>query len=84
MVTPKHGDAVRQWKPAAPTLAVLGVLFTAALYGLLRDRSPATLNNVGFLVLHMCVLSHGVATAIVPSLTFPVAAAEPSFDELAA
>ena len=84
VVTPKHGDAVRQWKPAAPTLAVLSVLLAAALYGLIRDRTPATLNNVGFLVLHVCVLSHGVATAILPSLTFPAAVDEPRVDELAA
>jgi len=63
---------------------VFAVLFLAALYGLLRDRNPATLNNVGFLVLHMCVLGHGVATAIMPSLTFPAAVDEPRVDELAA
>jgi len=84
VVTPKRGDAVRQWRPAAPTLGVLAVLFIAALCGLLRDRDAATLNNVGFLVLHMCVLSHGVATAIVPSLTVPAPIEERHLDERAA
>ena len=84
VVTPKHGDAARQWKPAAPTLAVLAVLLLAALYGLIRDRNPATLNNVGFLVLHVCVLSHGIATAIMPSLTLPAVLDERRTDELAA
>ncbi len=73
VVTPKQGDVVRQWRPAAPTLVVLGVLVSAALYGLVRDRTPATLNNVGFLALHVCVLSHGVATAVLPALATPAA-----------
>jgi len=84
VVTPKQGDAGRQWKPAAPTLVVVGVLFVAALYGLMRDRSPGTLNNVGFLVLHVCVLGLGVATAIVPALATPAAAAAERVDERAA
>lgn len=71
VVTPKHATSGRQWRPAAPALGVLAVLFGAALFGLLRDQNAATLNNVGFLVLHMCILSHGVATAVVPSLAVP-------------
>jgi cellulose synthase (UDP-forming) len=84
VVTPKQGDAARQWKPAAPTLAVLAVLVLAVLYGLARDRDPATLNNVSFLVLHICVLAHGVSTAIVPSLATPATVAEDRLDEIAA
>ena len=84
VVTPKQGDAVRQWKPAGPALGVLGVLGLAALYGLLHGRDPATLNNVGFLVLHMCVLGHGIATALVPSLAIPAAVDAGRVDELAA
>ncbi|MCU1399505.1 MAG: hypothetical protein JWN62_2614, partial [Acidimicrobiales bacterium] len=84
VVTPKQGDAERQWKPAMPTLVVLGVLVAAALCGLIRDRSPATLNNVGFLALHIVVLSHGVATAVVPSLARPAAMPAVREDEVAA
>ena len=86
VVTPKQGEAARQWKPAAPALAVLGALVIAALYGLVGDRDPATLNNVGFLTLHICVLAHGVSTAIVPSLAIPATVAKPaeSFENLAA
>lgn len=67
VVTPKNADTERQWRAAAPTLVVLGVLVLTALIGLASDRSAATLNNVAFAVFHICVLSHGVATAVVPS-----------------
>jgi cellulose synthase (UDP-forming) len=71
VVTPKQGRSVRQWRPVAPTLAVIAVLLVTAGFGLARGRDPATLNNVAFLVLHVCVLSHGVATALVPALATP-------------
>jgi hypothetical protein len=48
----------------------------AVVVGLLRDRSAATLNNVAFALFHIVVLSHGVATAIVPSAA-PIRAPEP-------
>jgi cellulose synthase (UDP-forming) len=68
VVTPKRGGSDRQWKAAAPTLAVIAVLVGAALFGAARSRDPATLNNVAFVFLHICVLSHGIATAVLPSL----------------
>jgi cellulose synthase (UDP-forming) len=35
-----------------------------AAYGLARDQEPATLNNVAFAALHMCVLLTGVLPAL--------------------
>jgi cellulose synthase (UDP-forming) len=68
VVTPKHGVAGRQWRPAAPTIAAVAVLCGAALFGLVRGRDAATLNNVAFAALHVAVLCHGIASAVVPSL----------------
>ena len=63
VVTPKHGSGRRQPRAVAPALLMMGVLVGAAIVGLLRDRSPATLNNVGFALLHLGVLACGVAPA---------------------
>jgi hypothetical protein len=49
-------------------LVALAVLVLAIVVGVVRDRSPATMNNVAFALFHVAVLSHGVATAIAPSL----------------
>jgi cellulose synthase (UDP-forming) len=68
VVTPKNADSDRQWRVAAPTLAVLAVLVCAAAIGLTVDRSAATLNNVAFAVFHIVVLSHGVSTAVFPRI----------------
>ena len=75
VVTPKRGSGHRQWRPAAPTLAAITVLLGAALWGLAQSRDAATLNNVAFALLHVAVLTHGVAVAIVPALaaTVPMA-----------
>jgi cellulose synthase (UDP-forming) len=40
------------------------VLLTVALVGLARNRDPATLNNVAFAALHICVLTAGVLPAL--------------------
>ena len=64
VVTPKHGARRRQPRAVAPTLAALGVLLGAAAYGLLRNRSAATLNNVAFAGLHASVLALAVAPAL--------------------
>ena len=79
VVTPKNADSDRQWRAAAPTLAVLAVLVCAAAIGLAVDRSAATLNNVAFAVFHIVVLSHGVSTAVFPRIArmTPVTAATP-------
>jgi cellulose synthase/poly-beta-1,6-N-acetylglucosamine synthase-like glycosyltransferase len=84
VVTPKHGSSGRQWRPAAPTLLVLAGLGAAALYGLARDRDAATLNNVAFALLHISVLAHGVAGAIVPALATAEAVATSTREEAAA
>ena len=68
VVTPKSGDTSRQLRPAAPTLAVISVLTSVALLGLVRDQDAATLNNVAFAGLHVAVLFHGVLGAVLPGL----------------
>jgi hypothetical protein len=35
-----------------------------AVVGVVRSRDPATLNNVAFAVLHICVLTAGVMPAL--------------------
>jgi cellulose synthase (UDP-forming) len=64
VVTPKEGVHGRQPRAVAPALAALAVLVLAAAYGLLRDRDPATLNNVAFALLHVSVLLSGVMPAL--------------------
>ncbi|MBB4661939.1 glycosyltransferase family 2 protein [Conexibacter arvalis] len=63
-VTPKEGDGGRQPRAVAIPLAVVAVLLGAALLGLARDQGPATLNNVAFALLHVCVLMSGVWPAL--------------------
>ena len=63
---------------------MLAVLTTVAVIGLIRSDSPATLNNVAFLAVHISVLAHGVATAVVPTLIVPVGVGVAEADELAA
>ena len=84
VVTPKLGASGRQWRPAAPTLAVIAVLAATALYGLAQSRSAATLNNVAFLALHITVLFHGISAAIIPALATSAALVEHEVDEVAA
>jgi len=67
VVTPKEGERGRQLRPVWPALALLALLGGAALWGLAHDRSPGTLNNVAFAVLHMAVLLSGVWAAIFPA-----------------
>jgi cellulose synthase (UDP-forming) len=64
VVTPKEGAHGRQPRAVAPALAVLAVLVGVAAYGLARDQEPATLNNVAFAALHVCVLLTGVLPAL--------------------
>jgi cellulose synthase (UDP-forming) len=42
----------------------IAVLVAVAAFGLLRDRDPATLNNVAFAGLHIAVLLSGVLPAL--------------------
>jgi cellulose synthase (UDP-forming) len=64
VVTPKRGAAKRQPRAAAPTLLAIAALIAVSAYGLVRDRSPATLNNVAFALLHVSVLSSGAWYAL--------------------
>jgi cellulose synthase (UDP-forming) len=67
VVTPKEGDTRRQPRAVAPTLVAVAVLLGVAAYGLARDRSPSTLNNLAFAVLHMSVLMSGAWAALTRS-----------------
>jgi cellulose synthase (UDP-forming) len=64
VVTPKEGVVGPQPGAVAPALLAILVLGAVAAYGLLRDRDPATLNNVAFAGLHVCVLLSGVWPAL--------------------
>ena len=66
-VTPKKGAEARQIRAAMPSLVMVALLIGAATYGLVRDREPATWNNVAFASLHATVL----LTGIWPALTRP-------------
>jgi cellulose synthase (UDP-forming) len=65
VVTPKHGAAQRQPRSVVPALLAIGVLFGAAGYGAFQGYSPATLNNICFAMVHVCVLAAGVRLALV-------------------
>ncbi len=82
VVTPKTGETGRQIRPVWPALAVLALLLTACVYGLARDTSPGTMNNVSFALLHVTVLVTGVSAALFPGRGAPApgdpAAAEPA------
>ena len=67
VVTPKQGEHGRQPRAVLPTLAVVLVLLGVAVYGLTRDRSPSTLNNVAFALLHVSVLVSGAWAALTRS-----------------
>jgi cellulose synthase (UDP-forming) len=74
VVTPKEGAVGRQPRAVAPALAALAVLTGVAAYGLARGQDPATLNNVAFAALHVCVLLSGALPALRSApLALPVA-----------
>jgi len=68
VVTPKLGGSGRQFRPAAPTLTTIGLLASAAAWGMAQGRDPATLNNVAFVFVHLSVLSHGIWPALAPQM----------------
>ena len=63
------------------TLAI-AVLCAMVVYGLQRDRDPATLNNVAFAGLHVAVLTAGVMPALrrrpLPAASAPRAVPAPT------
>lgn len=64
VVTPKGGAASRQPRAVLPALVCIAVLLATAAYGLSRNTSPATINNVAFIALHVTVLWAGAAPAL--------------------
>jgi cellulose synthase (UDP-forming) len=74
-VTPKRGADGRQPRAMLPALVAAAVLLTVAVAGLLRHHDPSTMNNVAFALVHLTVLSFGVAPAL-RAARRPVAAAE--------
>jgi cellulose synthase (UDP-forming) len=65
-VTPKQGSGGRQVRPVAVPLATCAVLVGVMAYGLLRDRSPATVTNVSFALVHVVVIATGIRFALLP------------------
>ena len=64
VVTPKRGALQRQPRAVLPGLAVIAVMVGVATYGIVGDRSPSTLNNAAFAVLHATVLGFGIRYAL--------------------
>ncbi|MBI5103646.1 MAG: hypothetical protein HZB46_01400, partial [Solirubrobacterales bacterium] len=63
-----------QPREVAPTLAVIAGLLAVAVYGVLRDSSPATLNNVAFALFHVAILTAGAWPALARPDAPPAAA----------
>jgi cellulose synthase (UDP-forming) len=64
VVTPKEGAAVRQPRAVMPALVVVGILVAVSIYGLVRSRDAATINNVSFAAFHISVLMTGCWAAL--------------------
>lgn len=64
VVTPKSGAGAPQPASMWPTLVMLGALIGTIAFGLARQRTPSSLNNVCFAALHVTVLSAGVWPAL--------------------
>jgi cellulose synthase (UDP-forming) len=64
VVTPKQGDLRRQPTAVWPALTMVSILLAVAVYGLLTDPSPATINNVAFAGFHISILMAGAWPAL--------------------
>ncbi|HEX4751682.1 MAG TPA: glycosyltransferase [Solirubrobacterales bacterium] len=64
VVTPKEGTGARQPRAMAPTLVAIAVLLGVSIWGFVEQRSPSTLNNIGFALLHVTVLVSGARWAL--------------------
>jgi cellulose synthase (UDP-forming) len=64
VVTPKQGAGAPRPLAAAPTLLAIAALLVGSLWGLIHQRSPSTLNNVAFALLHVTVLASGARWAL--------------------
>lgn len=54
----------RQPRVVVPALVTVGALIAVVGYGLAKDRSPSTLNNIAFAALHISVLLAGAWPAL--------------------
>jgi len=64
VVTPKKGAGARQPAAVMPALVAVGVLAAACVYGLIRNRDAATINNVSFAAVHISILMTGCWAAL--------------------
>ena len=83
IVTPKQGESARQPRAVLPALVTVAVLAGVAVYGLVKDRSPSTLNNIAFATLHISVLLAGAWPALRGGETAAIATDEPLVRERA-
>jgi cellulose synthase (UDP-forming) len=77
IVTPKKGATVRQPRAVMPTLVTVGVLVAVSIYGLVKNRDAATINNVSFAAVHVSILMTGCWAAL-QKPPAPAAAFEPA------
>jgi cellulose synthase (UDP-forming) len=76
VVTPKTAAHARQPRAVWPALAAVGILVACCIYGLTRNQSAYTINNVSFAAIHVTLLM----TACWPALQKPRAPApDPSW-----
>ena len=66
-VTPKQGTSGRQIRPVLVPLAVCAGLAGIIVYGLAVDRSPATVTNASFALVHLVVIASGIRFALFPA-----------------
>jgi cellulose synthase (UDP-forming) len=76
VVTPKQGDLRRQPGAVWPALTLVGILLSVAVYGLFKDPSPATVNNVAFAGFHITILMAGAWPAFARPDAPPAAAVD--------
>lgn len=78
VVTPKKGGTGRQLRPVLAPLAMIALLAGVSAYGLVRNQSPATVNNVAFASVHISVLLAGIWPALWPPKRTPVEHSAPA------
>jgi cellulose synthase (UDP-forming) len=76
VVTPKQGEMRRQPGAVWPALVIVTILALAAVYGVLTDPSPATVNNVAFAGFHISIMLAGAWPALARPDALPAAAVD--------
>jgi cellulose synthase (UDP-forming) len=76
VVTPKQGELRRQPGAVWPALVIVTILALAAVYGVLTDPSPATVNNVAFAGFHITIMLAGAWPALARPDALPAAAVD--------